>query len=89
MINSSNNNKGEGKVRSRLKVLIAQKEVEKGSPIRQGEIATATGLNEHTISRWMRPEPFARIETDAAVKLCKFLGCEIGELLYIDWSESA
>lgn len=71
-------------MRSRLKVLIAQKEVELGHAIKHGEIAKATGLNEHTITRWMRPEAFDRIETNAAVKLCEYLGCELGDLLYID-----
>jgi DNA-binding Xre family transcriptional regulator len=86
MIHSDKDLKGVGVVRSRLKEIVAQKERTVNRSIQQKEIAEVTGLTEHTISRWMRPTPFTRIETDVALKLCQYLNCELGELLYIDYN---
>jgi DNA-binding Xre family transcriptional regulator len=76
--------KGELTVKSRLKQLIAQKEMEIGQRIQQKEIAEATGLDENTISRWMSPKPFQRLETRPVVELCRWLKCGLDDLLYID-----
>lgn len=75
----------QGMVRSRLKELVAIKEREVGKVIQQKDIAEATGLAEPTIGRWMRPTPFTRIETDVVIKLCEYLGCSLGDLLFIDY----
>mgnify|MGYP000539534820 CR=1 FL=1 len=77
---------GEGEliVRSRLKQIITQLEMERGERISQKEIAEATGLSENAISRWMSPRAFARIESDAATRLCKYLRVSLGDLVYID-----
>jgi DNA-binding Xre family transcriptional regulator len=74
-----------GVVRSRLKELVLKREVALGKRIKQGEIAQYTGVNPNTVSRWMSPKPMARIELDAAMKFCAWLGCELGDLVYIDW----
>lgn len=71
-------------MRSRLKILVAQKEAEQNRRISQKEIAEHTGLNEMTISRWMKPTPFGHIEADPLERLCKYLDCEIGDLVYFD-----
>lgn len=76
-------------VRSRLKSLIADLESKTGERIQQKDIAAKTGLQEATISRWMSPKPFTRIDVDVAGALCEFLGCELGDLLYIDRSAQA
>lgn len=73
-----------GVVRSRMNQLIASRELELGRRIKQIEIAEETGLNPNTISRWMNPKPFERLEVEPLVKLCAWLECEIGDLLYID-----
>lgn len=88
MIHSNPSDKGEGIVLSRLKELVAQKERQIGRKILQKEIAEATALTEHTIGRWMEPTPFDRLETKAVRRLCKFLDCQIGDLLYIDYSQN-
>ena len=83
--------KGGMVVRSRLKELVAQIERKKGKSVQQQEIAELTGLTKNTVSRWMKPDSFDRIETDTAVRLCFFVSqsleqkCEIGDLLYIDY----
>lgn len=84
----AHSSQGEAKVRSRLKELVAKKEMMSGQRIRQADIAERTGLNPNTISRWMSPEPFERFETKALLKLCDWLECEVGDLLYIDRSAS-
>lgn len=87
MIHSKQFKKGDAiVVRSRLKELIAQKERLVGRSIQQKEVAAETGLTEHTIGRWMKPDPLSRIETDVAIPLCVYLGCTLGDLLYIDYA---
>ncbi len=73
-------------VKSRLKELIARKEQELGERIQQRDIAEATGLDDNTISRWMSPKPFNKLDVKPVIKLCRFLDCEIGDLLFLDKS---
>lgn len=76
-----------GKIKSRLKELVARREHELGRRITQKEIGEETNLNPHTISAWMSPEPLTRIDEKSLIPLCGWLGCEIGDLLYIDTRE--
>lgn len=71
-------------MRSRLKELVLQREIEEGRKIKQIEICEATGLNPHTVSRWMSPIPFDRFESKPVVALCDWLGVSIGDLLIIE-----
>lgn len=73
-------------VRSRLKELVARREREKGASITGEMIAKETGLNVGTVSRWMQPKPMQRIDGDVAARLCEYLNCELGDLLYVDRS---
>lgn len=75
-------------MRSRLKELVLKKEIERGDRIQQKEIAEATGLDENTISRWMSPKPFQKIDVKPIVELCKWLKCEVGDLLFIDYGSN-
>lgn len=79
----------EAVVRSRLKELVAIRERELGQEIRSSQIAEVTNLDIHTVMRWMKPQPFQRIEVSAALKLCNFLDCELGELLFIDYRSAS
>jgi DNA-binding Xre family transcriptional regulator len=81
--------KGNAVVRSRLKELVALKEQAEQRTIQHQEIATATGLNPNTISNWMKPAEIKKIDSAALTALCAFLGCGIGDLLYIDYSAQA
>lgn len=81
MVSSS---KGDKIVRSRLKLLITQKELALGRRIMHSEIAAGTGLSLNAITRWMSPEPISRIESDSVVRLCSFLDVSLGELLVIE-----
>lgn len=75
-------------MRSRLKQLVAQREATLGRRIKQIEISELTGLSANTVSRWMSPVPFERFESEPVVKLCAWLECGIGDLLYIDQGEN-
>lgn len=81
--------KGEMVVRSRLKELVYQRERELGDRLWQKDIAKATGLTEKTISRWMSPEPFTRLEVDAIIRLCRYFNVDLGELIYMEETKSA
>lgn len=85
MVNSEK--QGGSVVRSRLKELVARMEQEKGETITGEMIAEATGVNVGTVSRWMQPKQLQRIDGDVAARLCDFLGCELGDLLYVDRSK--
>lgn len=85
MIESSS---GGWKVKSRLKELIARKEQVTGERIQQQDIAKATGLDANTISRWMSPKPFTKMDLKPVERLCRYLDCEIGDLLYFDKSQT-
>lgn len=80
---------GLGVLRSRLKELIARKEHQLNRSINNNDVAEATGLDAHTIARWMKPTPIKRVESDAVRKLCRYLDCELGDLLYIDYSSTS
>lgn len=71
-------------MRSKMAELVARRERELGKRIFQKDIVEATNLNPNTISRWMSPEPLTRIEENVIVPLCEYLGCEIGDIIYID-----
>jgi DNA-binding Xre family transcriptional regulator len=89
MVNLKKESKKELPVaRSNLKNLIAQRERDENRSIPHGEIAQSTGLDEHTIGRWMRPTPFSRIEVASAAALCQYLKCTWNDLLVIEYPQS-
>jgi transcriptional regulator with XRE-family HTH domain len=71
-------------VRSRLKELVLQREIAEGRKIKQIEICEATGLNPHTIGRWMSPVAFERFEVKPLLALSQWLGVQVGELLAVE-----
>jgi DNA-binding Xre family transcriptional regulator len=71
-------------IRNRLPDLVLRKEIAEGRKIKQIEICEATGLNPHTVSRWMSPVAFERFESEVVEALCDWLGVEVGELLVIE-----
>lgn len=68
-------------MRSRLKYLIADYERETGESLTLMALAEKTGVNINTLSRWGRPTPFARIESDVAFALCKYFQTDLNHLL--------
>lgn len=68
-------------MRSRLKYLIADYERETGASLTLLELAERTGVNINTLSRWGRPTPIARVDSDVAYALCKFFTTDLNHLL--------
>lgn len=74
-------------MRSRLKQLVAEREIAEGRRIFQKEISDATGLRPATITHWMSPAPMKRIDDQAVVALMDWLRLgpdDMGKLLYVD-----
>lgn len=77
-------------MRSRLKQLVAERELKEKRRIQQTEIAEATGLRPATVSKWMSPNPLGRIDDHTLVVLMRWLNLgtdDIGKLIYVDWGE--
>lgn len=77
------------RVKHRLVQLLLEKDAKAGRRFTQAEHAENIGIPENTLSRWMRNPEIKRVDHDIVVKLCSYLGCQIGDLLYIDWSDPA
>lgn len=71
-------------IRFRLAELIADKSFKERRVVTVSEIAQATGIHRATLSK-VANQPGANIGTEIIDKLCRYFGCQPGELLtYID-----
>ncbi len=66
-------------IRFRLSELIADKQFKEGRRITLIEIAAATGINRMTLSRMLNTKGYSTV-TDNLDRLCRYFGCQIGEL---------
>lgn len=67
-------------IRFRLTELIADKAFKERRVISLSEVAEATGIHRATLSK-MANQPGANIGTDIIDKLCRYFGCQPGEVL--------
>ena len=67
-------------IRFRLTELIADKAFKERRVVSLTEIAEATGVHRATLSK-MANQPGANIGTDIIDKLCRYFGCQAGDLL--------
>lgn len=67
-------------IRFRLAELVADKAFKERRVVPLSEIAEATGIHRATLSK-MANQPGANIGTDIIDKLCRYFGCQPGELL--------
>jgi putative transcriptional regulator len=67
-------------IRFRLAELIADKSFKERRVVTVSEIAQATGIHRATLSK-MANQPGANIGTEIIDKLCRYFGCQPGELL--------
>lgn len=72
------------KLRHKLLDLIGEKERELGRRLTQAEIAEAAGVQEATLSRWLKTSFVKRPDADTVTNLCLYFGVDVGDLLYID-----
>ncbi|RPD88757.1 helix-turn-helix transcriptional regulator [Luteimonas sp. 100069] len=73
-------------IRFRLAELIADKAFKERRVVPLTEVADATGIHRATLSK-IANQPGANIGTDIIDKLCKYFGCQPGDLLtYVEGS---
>jgi transcriptional regulator with XRE-family HTH domain len=68
--------------RARIEQLTLQKSAERGSRISQKELAEESGVPLPTLTRWYNKE-FERIDADTVLKLKKYFGCTLDELIEV------
>lgn len=71
------------KLRSRLRVLMAEKSVREKRRITFGIVAEETRLSRPTIHKLGRDE-IAQINGDVIARVCKYFDCKVGDLLYVE-----
>lgn len=76
MVSSDVNTTGGWVMRSRLREIVLQKELDNGKRILQIDIANETGLTETTISKWMDVKPLKRIEVETMMTLARWAGLD-------------
>ncbi len=69
-----------GKIRSRLKVLIAEKEVAEHRKISYEDIQKATGISTSALSSLANSDT-TRFFENTLTKLCEYFNCQVGDLL--------
>ncbi len=71
-------------IRFRLSELIADKAFKERRVVSLTEVAEATGIHRATLSK-IANQPGANIGTEMIDRLCRYFGCQPGDLLiYID-----
>lgn len=74
-------------IRFRLAELIADKSFKERRVVTVSEIAQATGIHRATLSK-VANQPGANIGTEIIDKLCRYFGCQPGDLmLFLEESE--
>lgn len=66
-------------IRSRVRLLIAEKEHRDGRKWPYRDIAQTTGLSTGVLSRLVRQD-FKGVEADTMDRLCRFFGCGVGDV---------
>jgi len=67
-------------LRSRLPILVAERQITTGKKITQKDIAIQTDLNESVVSRLMNADDVQRIEAATAAAICEYFDCDLGDL---------
>ena len=67
-------------IKSKLKLLIAQREVATGEKITYESLAAEVGLSKNTLNRLAEGKT-DRVEFATLDKLCRYFQCEIADLL--------
>lgn len=50
----------------------------------QSKIASDIGVAQPTVSLWLN-DGVSRFDDGILIKICTFLQCEVGDLIYIEW----
>jgi transcriptional regulator with XRE-family HTH domain len=73
-------------LRNRLLELMQRRERKENRRLTQHEIALYIGVTDHTISSWLKND-VTRFDRHVVEGLCEYFGCEVGDLLYLEWVE--
>lgn len=65
---------------SRFKVLLAEKEIREKRQITLKDVASETGVSIYTVTGFAN-NTLREIPSDALLKLCEYLECEVGQLI--------
>lgn len=76
-------------LKSKLNLLIAQKEQREGRRITDAEISRDTGLSKPTVRYYRVPKPIERVEAKVVSALCHWAGVPLEGLLYLDKEDGA
>ncbi len=71
------------KLRSRLRILMAEKGVRERRRITMLIVAEETNLAKPTVMKMARDE-IAQIKGETIAILCTYFGCGVGDLLYVE-----
>ncbi len=71
------------KLRSRMRVLMAEKSLREKRRITLATVVDETQLARPTIVK-MAGDEVAQIKGETVVIICKYFGCSVGDLLYIE-----
>lgn len=67
-------------VRSRFKVLTAQKQLAQGQPLTLRDIAASSGVSYMAVQK-LNSGRGSRVDYETLDRLCKYFGCGVGDLL--------
>jgi putative transcriptional regulator len=70
-------------LRSRMRVLMAEKGLRERRKITYITIAEETNLSKPTVMKMARDE-VAQLKGETVAILCTYFGCEVGDLLYVE-----
>src|SRR3990167_4645921 len=70
--------------RSRLPILLAEKEHRERRKITQRELAKDTNLARATIASWMSTDNMPRLDSGTVAALCKYFGCDLEDLVELE-----
>jgi putative transcriptional regulator len=71
------------KLRSRMRVLMAEKGLRENRKITLGIVAEETNLSRPTVTKMAQNE-VAQIKGDIIAILCEYFDCNVGDLLYVE-----
>ncbi len=80
--------KNRGRVRSKFKQLLLQKQAERGEIITYRDVSAATGVPLGTLSR-LTADQVERYGGDTLAALCEFFNCQVADLLEYEPPEEA
>lgn len=74
-------------LKNRLLELVQERERLINRRIKLKDLASFVGVTNHTITSWIRND-VRKYEAHIIEGLCDYFDCDIGDILYFEWTES-